>query len=133
MGMIRMIAKGRIPRKIRTYLLHPITQSAIHPPNTILATTYINRKLPTHPDQLRGIGLDFADAARVRLDSVDGIFAQLVDDLEVAGEGAGVLVVFGGDVALDGVGELDGMGAAEGDLQDVAALHLRLCVMQDGR
>ena len=35
-----------------------------------------------------------------------------------------MLVVFRGDVGLDGVGEVDGVGAAEGDLEDVAALHL---------
>ena len=35
-----------------------------------------------------------------------------------------MLVVLGGDVGLDGVGEVDGVGAAEGDLEDVAALHL---------
>ena len=86
--------------------------------------TYINRKLATHPHQLGGICLDLSGAAGVRLDGIDGVFPQLVDDLEVAGEGAGVLVVFRGDVGLDGVGEVDGVGSAEGDLEDVAALHL---------
>ena len=88
-----------------------------------ISPTYINRKLPTHPHQLRSIHLQFPNPRGVRFEGIDGIFAQLVDAFEVAGEGAGVLVVFGGDVGCDGVGELDGVGAAEGDLEDVAGLH----------
>ena len=126
MGMVRMVAEGGIPGEICAYLLHPsrLVSHTIHSLLPLYWVTHINRKLAAHPHQLGSISLELPDAAGVRLDGIDGIFPQLVDDLEVAGEGAGVLVVFGGDVGLDGVGELDGVGAAEGDLEDVAALHL---------
>ena len=35
-----------------------------------------------------------------------------------------MLIVFGGDIRLDRLGELQRVCAAEGDLEDVAALHL---------
>lgn len=38
-------------------------------------------------------------------DRADGILAKLVDDLEISGESVGVLVVFGGDIGFDGVGQ----------------------------
>lgn len=57
------------------------------------------------------------------LKSVDSIFAQLVDDLKIPGEGTWMLVVFRGDVGFDCVGELDGVRTAKRYLEDVAALH----------
>ena len=57
----------------------------------------------------------------MRLDSVDGIFAELIDDLEVALKSAWMLVVLGGDVGLDSLRYLEGMCAPEGDLEYVAA------------
>ena len=57
------------------------------------------------------------------LQSVDSIFAQLVYDFQITRESAWVLVVLGGNIGLDRIGELKGMSPAEGDLEDVSALH----------
>ena len=85
--------------------------------------SYIHRELPTHPHQLRGICLDLPDAARVRFERIDGIFAQVVDDLEISREGVRVLVVLRRDVGLDGFGHGEITRAPKRDVEDVAALH----------
>jgi len=85
--------------------------------------SYIHRELAAHPDQLRGILLQLAQTARVWLQGVDGILAEMVDSFEVVRKGVWVLVVFGGDVGFERVGQQDAVGASEGNLQDVATLH----------
>ena len=54
------------------------------------------------------------------LERSDGIFAQLVDDLQVARKSVGVLVVFSGDVGLDCVGEDEVVSSTEGYGEDIA-------------
>jgi len=63
------------------------------------------------------------------LERGDSIFAQLVDDLQVACEGVWVLIVFCGNVGLDCIGEQQVVSPAKGNRQDVAiARHAyRLC------
>jgi hypothetical protein len=68
--------------------------------------------------------LNLLDAARVRLESVDGIFPELIDEVEISREGVGVLVVFGGNVGPDGIGKRLVVGSAEGDLEDIPRLHV---------
>lgn len=86
--------------------------------------TYIRREFASHIDQLCGIDLNLLNAATVRLHGVDGISAQLIDDFEISCESVWMLVVFGGNVGADRVGECDRVGAAEGNLEDVSRLHL---------
>ena len=96
----------------------------VHPPLTMQCmNTHINRKLPPHPHKLRRVRLDLSHATTMGLSRGDGIFAQVVDDLEVAREGVRVLVVLCGDVGFDGRGKLELVCPAEGDLEDVAGLH----------
>jgi len=80
-----MVTEGWIPGEICSYL--------------------INWEFPTHPDQLSSIGLELPYTTRVWLERGDGILSQLVDDFQVASKGIGVLVVFGGDVGPDCIGE----------------------------
>ena len=57
--------------------------------------------------EIEDLGLEFLDAAGMRLYSVYGAISELVYGLEVPGKHVRVLVIFGGDVALDGVGHGD--------------------------
>lgn len=83
--------------------------------------TYIDGEFSADPHQLGSVRLQLAYAAVVRLDGMDGTGAQRIDGFQVAGEHVRVLVIFAGDVLLDGIGERDGVGAAEGQVEDVAA------------
>jgi hypothetical protein len=56
----------------------------------------------------------------VWLERGDGIFSQLVNNLQVASKGIGVLVVFGGDVGSDCVREEKVVSATKGNGEDVA-------------
>ena len=60
----------------------------------------------------------------MRLESVDSIFAQLVDNLQVACEQVWMLVEFAADLGFDRLRELRSVCAPEWDLEDVAALHI---------
>lgn len=86
-------------------------------------SAYVYWKLAAQPYELCGVGLQLLDAATVRLESVDGIFAQLVDDLQVASEQVRVLVEGGANLDFDCFRQLRDMRAPEGNLEDVAALH----------
>ena len=65
------------------------------------------------------------------LESVDSIFAKLVDYLEVARERVRMLIVFGRYVRFDCIGEAEGVRPAEGYLQDITALHIELWTLDD--
>lgn len=69
------------------------------------ASTYIDRKLPPNPNQLRRIRLKLLDTARMRFANVYSIFSKRVNDLEVMTKHVRMLVIFGVDVLTDRQGE----------------------------
>lgn len=79
-------------------------------------STYIDREFSADPNQLGRVRLQLANAALVRLDGMDGTGAKDVDGIQVGGEHVRVLVIFARDVLLNGVGERDRVGAAEGQV-----------------
>ena len=118
-----MVTESWVPCEVCSYLLHRsllVSYDILSVCMSNCAYTYMNWEFPTHPDQLSSIRLQLPYATRVWLERSDGIFSQLVDDLEVASKGIGVLVVFGGDVGSDCVGEEKIVSTTEGYREDVA-------------
>ena len=102
MSMGLIVAQRRVPCEVRTYLLERnfmVSFCAMIPLwNKPCRLTYINWKLAAHPHQLCSICLDLPHPTAVRLDSSNGISAELVDDLEISSERVGMLVVFGRNI-----------------------------------
>lgn len=79
--------------------------------------THINRKFPTKPLQLRRVCNQSADTAHMGFLDVNRIRTQSVDDQEILREHVRVLIIFGGYVLAQGVGEGDGMGPSKGNFE----------------
>lgn len=114
-----IVAQSGIPGEVHTYLQQGALLSASSWPSAE-RSTYIDRKFSADPDELGRVCLQLANAALVGFDGVDSTGAQGVDGLEVLGEHVRVLVIFVGYVLLDCVGKDDRVGAAEGQVKDVA-------------
>ena len=56
----------------------------------------------------------------MRIKGIDRGMSELVDGLQVSSEHVRMLVIFIGDVVLNGVTEGDIVGSSEGQVQDVA-------------
>lgn len=52
---------------------------------------------------------------------VDSILSETIDDLKVLLEHVWMLVIFAGDVLLDGIGKINAVGFAKGQREDVGA------------
>jgi hypothetical protein len=76
--------------------------------------TYIDGELPADPNKLGSIGLQLANSADMRVCRVYGRRAQVINRLQVLGKHVWMLVILGGDVLLDGIGERDNRTAPEG-------------------
>jgi hypothetical protein len=75
---------------------------------------HIYGELGAHPGELPRVRRDLLDATGMGLADLDGISPQRIDDLQVLLEHIRVLVILGGDVLLDGGGEGEAGGLAEG-------------------
>ena len=68
--------------------------------------------------------MDLLDTTDMWLPHIHSILAQSVDNLQVIRKHIGVLIIFAGDVLLDGGGEAEAVGFAEGQKEDVADVKL---------
>lgn len=121
-----MISESWVPSEVCAYLLCQTTllvMVSLLPLLKYARCPYIDRKLPTHPDQLRCILFNPPRPATVWLQSSHGIFSQLIEDSKVSCKGIGMLVVLGRDVLSDRLREVKAVCAAKGYLKDVAVLH----------
>lgn len=57
------------------------------------------------------------------LDCMYGSISELIDGLQILGEHVRVLVILGGNVFLDGIGEGDIMGAPKREKEDVCPVR----------
>lgn len=87
----------------------------------------VDWELPTHPNQLCCIGLDFPNATHMKIHGRDCLSPEQIDLLEILGEHLRVLFIFGGDVLLDGSREGDIVRAAERQVQDMSVGGIRWC------
>lgn len=88
-----------------------------------MVVSYIYREFTPHPRKLPRIRSYLPDAARMRLPHIHSISPQSIDDLQVLLEHIRVLVIFGGDVLLDGSGKGEAVGLAEGQEEDIAGVR----------
>jgi len=85
-----------------------------------MGATHVYGELPAHPGELGGIRSNLLDATGMGFADMHGIPPQGIDDAEVLLEHVRMLVIFVGDVPLDGIGEGKAAGLAEGQAEDIA-------------
>jgi hypothetical protein len=59
----------------------------------------------------------------MRLLDIDSCIPQAIDDHKIVGEHVRMLVIFGGDILRDGIGQGQCLGAAKRHLEDVAGVE----------
>ncbi len=88
--------------------------------NSIYPSTYIYRKFTAYPDQLCRVDLKLSDAAGMSFQRVRSGLSKLVNRLQVSRKHMRMLVIFGRDILLDGLGKCDIVSPAKRQDEHVA-------------